>query len=97
MKISIWLTASNGKALSANITDFDKNFKWESEHIPEVGDNVTIDLKHLSQQPWAYDIGWIDGKVVEREFKAQCDEVELTLEIQRTVASTLRRVISEQS
>jgi hypothetical protein len=96
MNISIFLTAGNGEVLSTDMTSLDENFKWESEHIPAVGDNVTIDLEHLSQLAWAYNIGWIDGKVVEREFKTQSNEVELTVEVERSVAEKLMQAISEQ-
>lgn len=95
MKITIWLTADNGKILSKGLTQLDKNFNWETKHIPNVGDNVTIDLEHLSHLLWADEIGWIDGKVLERNFQAGKDEVELTLEIERTVAKVLSEVTTE--
>jgi|GEM_PF-4852469 len=89
MKVSLWLTTSNKVTFSADMTSIDENFKWETEHIPLVGDNVTINLEHLSHLKWADDIGWIDGKVVERKFTASTNEVELTLEIENTVGVTL--------
>jgi hypothetical protein len=79
--------------LSADLEQLDENFIWETEHIPNIGDNVTVNLEHLSHLPWANDIGWIDDRVVEREFKACKDSIELTLGIERTVGEKLRRVI----
>lgn len=92
--IQIWLTASNGEDLSANLLDFIPEFKWETEHIPAVGDNVTINLESLTHLDWADDIGWIDGKVLGREFEAGTDRIELTLDIKRTLGQRLSRILA---
>jgi len=92
MRVLIWLTSDNGETLSTELTNIDKTFEWETQNVPAIGDTVSIDLEHLSHLPWAYNLGWIDGKVVEREFKTKCDEVELTLEIERSVGEKLRQV-----
>ena len=96
-KINIWLTSGKAKDLSTDLIALVKDFEWETEHIPVVGDNVSINLQSLSHLSWADDIGWIDGKVSEREFKAQTSEVELTLEVERTLAQRLRQVLAELS
>jgi len=94
-QINIWLTANNGKDLSTDILAFFPHFKWETDHVPLVGDNVSINLESLSHLDWADDIGWIDGKILEREFEAGTDKVELTLEVERTVGQLLNRVLNE--
>ena len=91
--IEIWLTADNGKVLNRDLRELYKDFSWNTESVPIVGDDVSINLKSLSHLDWADDIGWIDGKVVRREFKACSDVIELTLDVERKLAQRLARIL----
>lgn len=97
VKINIWLTCNNGKDLSTELTTLIEDFRWETEHLPVVGDNVSINLESLSHLDWADDIGRIVGKVVEREFSAGTSEVELSIQLERTLAQRLSRILTSLS
>ncbi|WP_293355171.1 MULTISPECIES: hypothetical protein [unclassified Microcoleus] len=93
-QIEIWLTSGNGKILSVDLTSLIKDFFWESDHIPLVGDNVNIDLDYFPHVAWRGDVGSICGKVVERDFESCSQTVMLTLEIERLMGQCLQRIES---
>lgn len=96
-QITIWLTASNGRDLSTDLLALIPDFCWKTDHIPDISDNVSINLESLNHLDWADDIGWIDGKVASREFEAGTDKIELTLDIERTVGQKLSRVLKSMA
>ncbi len=93
-QIDIWLTAGNGKILSVDLTSLIKDFYWESDHVPLVGDIVNIDLDYFPDIVWRGDVGSICGKVVERYFESCSQTVMLTLEIERLMGQQLQRIES---